>query len=214
MRAFGRAVSVTDYAALALTFPGIAKASAAFVLRDANLVAVPQPYVQLTVATADQIPLAIQTGLKAKLRNYLDHRRDPNVPLRIVDVTPVYIDVAVTVDVDDRFPRQATVARVVSRLNPGLNPDGSAGYFAFQILGFGESIHLSAVYATVQDVPGVRDARITTLRRMDQDAADLSIVREDIFIRPTEIAAIGNDPGDPSKGALVVSPGTGGFDDA
>jgi predicted phage baseplate assembly protein len=214
MRAFGRAVSVADYANLALTFPGIAKASASWVLRDANLVALPQPFLQLTVATADQIPLTIQTGLKAKLRNYLDRRRDPNVPLRIVDVTPVYIDVAVTVDVDARFPRQATVAHVANRLNPGLNPDGSAGYFAFQSLGFGESIHLSAVYATVQDVPGVSDARITTLRRMDQDAADPAMVRDDIFIRPTEMASIGNDPGDPSKGGLVVSAGMGGFDDA
>ena len=49
---------------------------------------------------------------RGKLRSFLDKRRDPNVPLRIIDFTPVYIDVAVTVDIDDRFPQQATLASV------------------------------------------------------------------------------------------------------
>jgi predicted phage baseplate assembly protein len=214
LRTFGRAVSTEDYAALALSYPGIAKAAARWVLRDAiTLQAIPQPYVQLTVATANRVPLSTQPGLLGKLRSFLDKRRDPNVPLRIIDFVPVYIDVAVTVDIDDRFPQQATVASVQAALNPGLNPDGSAGYFAFERLGFGQNIHLSAVYAAVQVVSGIRDARITKLRRMDLDATDPTIVRDDIFIRPTEIAVIQNDPADPSKGSLTVTRGTGGFVD-
>jgi predicted phage baseplate assembly protein len=214
LRTFGRAVSSEDYAALALNYPGIAKAAARWVLRDAiTLQAIPQPYVQLTVATVNRVPLSAQPGLLGKLRSFLDTRRDSNVPLRIIDFTPVYIDMAVTVDIDDRFPQQATLASVQAALNPGLNPDGSAGYFAFERVGFGQNIHLSAVYAAVQAVPGIHDARITTLRRMDLDAADPSIVRDDIFIRPTEIAVIQNDPADPSKGRLTVTRGTGGFVD-
>jgi hypothetical protein len=165
------------------------------------------------VATVNRVPLSAQPGLLGKLRSFLDTRRDSNVPLRIIDFTPVYIDMAVTVDIDDRFPQQATLASVQAALNPGLNPDGSAGYFAFERVGFGQNIHLSAVYAAVQAVPGIYDARITTLRRMDLDAADPSIVRDDIFIRPTEIAVIQNDPADPSKGRLTVTRGTGGFVD-
>jgi predicted phage baseplate assembly protein len=214
LRTFDRAVSAEDYAALALSYPGIAKAAARWVLRDAiTLQAVPQPYIQVTVATANRVPLSAQPGVPGKLRNFLDKRRDPNVPLRIIDFTPVYIDVAVTVDIDDRFPQQATLTRVQAALNPGLNPDGSTGYFAFERLGFGQTIHLSAVYAAIQALPGIRDARITTLRRMDLDATDPSIVRDDIFIRPTEIAVIQNDPGDASKGTLTVTRGRGGFVD-
>ena len=214
IRTFGRIVSVEDYAALALTYPGIAKAGARLVLRDpTTLRVIPQPYMQLTVATTNRVPLAEQTAFVGKLRSFLDARRDPNVPLRIIDVTPVYVDVAVTVDIDDRFPQQATLARVQAALNPGLNPDGSVGYFAFERLEFGQSLHLSAVYAAVQAVSGVRDARVTTLRRLDLDAADPSKVRDDIVVRPTEIVVVQNDPNDPSKGRVIVTRGLGGFVD-
>ena len=45
-----------------------------------------------------------------QLRSFLDRRRDPNVPLRILDFTPIYIDVAAIIDVKDNYPRQATLA--------------------------------------------------------------------------------------------------------
>ncbi len=214
VRAFGRAVSAEDYAALARSYPGIVKAGAMWVTRHpTTLRANAQPYVQLTVATANRVPLAEQPVVAAKLRSFLDRRRDPNVPLRMLDFAPVYIDVALTVDLDDRFPRQATLARVQAALKPGLNADGTPGYFAFERLEFGESIHLSAVYAAVHAVAGVRAATITRLRRMDTDARDPTVVRHAIFVRPTEIAVIQGDPADPAKGALAVVLGSGGFVD-
>jgi predicted phage baseplate assembly protein len=216
VRTFGRAVSAADYAALALSYPGVAKASAVWMLRDPiTFQAIAQPYVQLTVATADEVPLAQQPTFAAKLRSFLDKRRDPNMPLRILDFTPVYIDVAATVDILDQYPRQATYNAVLAALNPGLNPDGTAGYFAFQRRQFGQSIHLSAVYAALQDVPGVADALITTLRRLDLDP-DPATVRNDIFIRPTELAVIENDPADTGNqfGKLTITLGVGGYADA
>jgi len=216
LRTFGRAVSVADYAGLALSYPGVAKASASWILRDAlTLQALPQPYVQLTIATANQTSLAAQIPFARQLRSFLDKRRDPNVSLRLLDFTPVYIDVAARVDVKDNYPRQATLAAALAALNPGLNPDGTAGYFAFERLEFGQGIHLSTVYAVLQNVPGVSDVLITTLRRLDQDR-DPSTVRDDIFIRPTELAVIKNDPTDRSNqfGKVVVSLGKGGFADS
>jgi predicted phage baseplate assembly protein len=209
---FGRAVSVEDYAALALSYPGVAKASAAWVQRDAiTLQAISQPYVQLTVATANQTSLAQQKDFALQLRSFIDKRRDPNVPLRILDFTPVYIDVAATIDVKDAYPRQATVAAAQA----ALSPDNPAGYFSFEHLAFGQSIHLSAVYAVLQNVPGVSDALITTFRRLDQDH-DSSVVRNDIFIRPTELAVIKNDPTDTGNllGKLTIHLGKGGFIDS
>ena len=214
VRAFGRAVSAEDYAALALTYPGIVKAGAMWATRSpATRQAFAHPYVQLTLATANRVPLAENLVVAAALRSFLDKRRDPNVPLRILDFTPVYVDVALTVDVDDRFPRQATLARVQAALRPALNADGTPGYFAFERLQFGESIHLSAVYAAVHAVAGVRDATITRLRRMDLDAGDPTKVRDDIFVQPTEIAVIQDDPTDPARGRVAVVLGSGGFVD-
>ena len=60
------------------------------------------------------------------------------------------------------IPQQATLAAVRAALNPGTNPDSSLGFFAFDRLGFGQSISLSAVYATAQAVPGVTSVNVTT----------------------------------------------------
>ena len=215
VRTFDRAVSAADYSELALEYPGVAKASAARVLRDpVTLQTVAQPYILLTVATADRVPLAQQVDFARKLRGFLDRRRDPNVPLRLGDVTPVYVDVAATIEVDDRYGRQATFNAVLAAMNPGLSPDGTPGYFAFERLDFGESVHLSAVYAALQSVPGVRGATITTLRRLDLDP-DPATVRDDIFIRPTQLAVVLNDPADAANefGKLAITLGQGGFVD-
>jgi Baseplate J-like protein len=213
MTTFGRAISARDYSALALQFPSIQKATGAWIRVDANLNPVTQPYVQLTVATADGTPIANSVTAK-NLRAYLDNHRDPNVPLRILDYSAVYIDVALTIDIEPLYPRQGTLASVLAALNPGTNADGSAGYFSFANSQFGQSAHLSAVYAVVQGIAGVQDVLITRFRRMDLDANNPSTVRNDIFIRPTEIAVIGNDPSDPTKGFLTIQLGVGGFVDA
>jgi len=212
LRTFGRAVSAADYAALALSYPGVAKASAAWVTRDATtLKALAHPYIQLVIATADQKPLAVQPTFALKLRGFLDQRRDPNVPLRITDFVPVYIDASATVEIDEHFPQQATLAAVQAALNPAVSVDGPAGFFAFERLGFGESVHLSALYAELQSVAGVRDARVTTLRRLDTDSGT-NIVRDSLFIRPVELAVINNNPDKPGEGTLSIT-GTGGFID-
>jgi predicted phage baseplate assembly protein len=212
LRTFGRAVSAADYAALALSYPGVAKASAAWVTRDAtNLKALAHPYIQLVVATADQKPLAEQPTFALKLRSFLDQRRDPNISLRITDFIPVFIQFNATVEIDDAFPQQATIAKVLATLSPAVNPDNTIGFFAFERLGFGESIHLSALYAQLQSVPGVKDALVSTLRRLDTDTEPTK-VRDSIFIRPTELAVILNDPAQPNKGSLSIT-GTGGFID-
>lgn len=209
---FGRAVSAADYAALALSYPGVAKASAAWVNRDwTTLKALDHPYVQLVVATSDQQPLAEQPTFAAKLRSFLDQRRDPNVSLRITEFIPIPMQLVASVEIDAAFPQQATIAKVQAVLNPVINPEGTIGFFAFERLSFGESIHLSAVYAQLQSVPGVKDALVTTFRRLDVDT-DPTTVRDSIFIRPTELGVILNDPSQPDKGSLTIS-GSGGFID-
>ncbi|HEY0786345.1 MAG TPA: putative baseplate assembly protein [Acidobacteriaceae bacterium] len=209
VRAFGRAVSEADYASLALTFPGVAKATATTVTVDANGNALPQPYVQLTIGTSDQS--AQNTALAARLRTFLDQRRDPNIPLRIAGLTPVFIDVSLTLDILPTYPRQGTVAAVLAALNPSANADGSFGYFSFARLDFGQSLYLSAVYALVQAVPGVTDLTITRFQVAGNAA---TLTPSDITIGPTQIAAIDNDPANPQNGQLILTPGLGGYADA
>lgn len=170
LQTFSRAVSAADYAALALSYPGIAKASAVWVYRDPNTsIALASPFVQLTLATVDRVPLK-GSALAARLRAFLDTHRDPNVLLRMQEYTPVYVRVAVAVAIDDRFPHQGTLDRVLAALNPGVNVDGSVGFFAFERMQFGQAVYLSALYATVQAVPGVVSATVTALQRVGPSA--------------------------------------------
>ncbi len=211
LRTFSRAVSAADYAALALSYPGIAKASATWVVADpATGQTVPHPYVQLTAATVDRVPFQ-GTVLAGKLRRFLDNHRDPNVLLRIQDFTPVYVQVAVEVDIDSHFPHQATLDQVQAGLNPGLNSDGGAGYFAFERLQFGQTVFLSDLYAAIQAIPGVKDATIATLRRVGPGPADpTSTQPHDIVAGPTEIVTV--DPVAFPGSSLTVT-GQGGFAD-
>jgi predicted phage baseplate assembly protein len=207
LRTFGRAVSTSDYAALARSFPGIAKASAARILSDpVTGQAVAHPYIQLTVATLDDTPIQ-GTLLSTGLRRFLDSHRDPNVLLRLQDFAPVYIEVAVEIGISSRFAQQGTLRAVQAALNPGVNPDGTAGYFATQQLQFGQTIFLSALYAAVQNIPGVQDANITSLQRMGPGTAEPVGTVHDIVIGPTQLAVIG--PG-VDQGRLTVT-GSGGF---
>ncbi len=61
----------------------------------------------------------------------MDAQRDPNVELRLRDVTPVYLDVEAIIDVEPLASRRDTLADAVAALNPGTNPDGTAGFFSF-----------------------------------------------------------------------------------
>ena len=133
LRTFSRAVSASDYAALALDFPGIAKSAAQWVVNDpVTKQIVSHPYVQLTVATTDESPIR-GTLLAANLRSYMDSHRDPNVSLRIQDFNPVYIELIADVEIDGRIPQNATLAAVNAALNPGQNADGSLATSLFRI---------------------------------------------------------------------------------
>jgi predicted phage baseplate assembly protein len=211
LRTFGQAVSVHDYADIALSFPGVAKASAAWVVVDPKTrKAVAQPHVLLTIVLSDQAKLAEQSTFAGRLRAFIDRRRDPNVPLRVTDGTPIYIDSAVSIVVDERFPRQATLARVQAALSPNPNPGGPLGYFAFERLQFGQSIALSDLYHAIHAVDGVRNAVVTVLQRTKPDSPPTEPA--DILVGPTELIVLKNDPADVSKGKLTVT-GEGGFVD-
>lgn len=196
VRPFGRAVSAQDYADLALGFPGVGQARAAWVAAP--------PHVRLVVALADGSPLAAERGFADALRAYLDRRRDPNVPLRIVAAREVFVTLTVRVDVADRHPRRATVEAVRAALAPG-----TGGFFAPDRRPLGAGVTLADVYRTVQAVPGIAGAVVTTLGRVgDPDAPPA-----DVGVGPDEVVVLRDDPALPGEGVLTVERGDGGYAD-
>lgn len=214
LRAFDRAVSLEDYAALARTYSGVAKARAAWQVIDPTDPAGPrlnQARIQLTVATTDHTP-PLQPVFKAALRAFLDARRDSNQPLVIADYQPVSVDLNIAIEPEpDRLPERV-LDEVAAALSAVRNPDGHYGLFAFERLDFGLSLHLSDIYAAVQAVPGVRAALVICFRRTSPNpsAEEFDRCREaerHLFIRSTEILRCDNDPADRTRGILNLTIG-------
>ena len=199
VRTFERAIALDDLAALAQSYPSVAKARAAWRTRGDDLRAIARPYLELTIATADGRALADHAPpLGPKLRAFLDARRDANVPLRLVDARLVAVEVAATLDVEPGAGRGATLA--LARTALGLDPAGG-GFFALAARPFGERIALGAVYALLQGVPGVSGVRITTFRRSGAAAP----VADAIALAAGELATLAP--------ASLLSPGSGGYAD-
>jgi hypothetical protein len=131
-----------------------------------------------------------------------------------VDYTPVYLDVGVTIDVEDGRPQRSTLQAALAALNPGRNADGSLGYFAFERVQFGQHVRVSVLQAVLLAVDGVKDARITVLRRVSP-VPEPRGVSHDIVLTAAELPLIRNDPADTGNhfGRLAIELGSGGFID-
>jgi phage-related baseplate assembly protein len=179
----GRAVSLRDYEALALTYAGVAKAKAAW--GDFG----GRRGVLLTVAAAGGEPL---DQLAGPLRDFLDHHRDPNVPLAIQQGTTVPFTFAATVHVRDGHKQSVVKAAAEAALGPGA---GGTGYLDFERLQFGQTIFASALVAALQDAAGVAWVEVTDFSTSVPGHAFYADVAppdaptlEAVYIGPTEIA--------------------------
>lgn len=138
----GRAVSLRDYEALALSYSGVEKARASWAdFGDRRGVA-------LTVAAAGGKPLG---ELAQPLHEFLDDHRDPNVPLNISDFSKVHFIFRATLHLMDGYKQSVVKAAAEA----ALGPKSDAGYLSFASLNFGQNIFQSAVISVLQKVTGV-----------------------------------------------------------
>jgi hypothetical protein len=147
VRTFGRIVSLRDFEDSARQFPGIARALATWEWDGDDQA------VLLTVAGDDGAVVAGQ--LMDDLTADLDLRRDPNHKLTIEPHHNVPITIAVAILADGDFDK-ALVRQAVA--------DALAGRFAFANTALGQAVHLSDVYAVVQNVAGIVAADVNQLQ--------------------------------------------------
>lgn len=140
IRTFDRAVSPSDYADLALLFPGVARTQAT---------SSPTSGVVLVVADAEGNPLGDIEPFKA----FLDARRDRSVPMAFR--SPKGIDVFVTIEVElDPAFFAFQVEENVRKALIGTALD-APGLFTFRGRQLGEPGHLSRLYQAVNAAAGV-----------------------------------------------------------
>jgi hypothetical protein len=135
--AFGRAVSVFDYEAIAALTPGVTRASAVWAWNDAAQRTMVTVYVgdDAAAATAASTALA-QAG-------------DPNRPVQVVQATPVPIALSLTLTTVAGMDTSTISANVITAL-----ADSQAGLFGTAQLAIGQPVFDSQIEAAVLAVHG------------------------------------------------------------
>jgi hypothetical protein len=116
-------------------------------------------------------------------------------------LVPLEIGMRVCVAADAET--DAVLERLMALFSSGRQADGSPGLFHPDRFSFGDSLHLSALYAAAQSVEGVRHVDITTLRRQGvpgDSASALDAGGLDFGVY--EIPVIANDPNFPDRGVV------------
>ena len=190
VRTLGRAVSLGDYADLALTFGGIAKARADWEWEGGRRI------VLLTLAATGGGALAGE--LKEAVYAFFAQRSAAGARLRIRDHRSLPIRLALQITVQRDFT-QADVLRRLWQALGAEESDGVRGYFHFDARDLGEDLFLSSVYRIVEGTRGV-DNTLATEFHIEGESA---VVADRIAV-PAEALATGGDATDPARGRLSL----------
>ncbi|MBT2369862.1 putative baseplate assembly protein [Streptomyces sp. ISL-10] len=153
-----RAVTAEDYATLAARRPDMQRAAAA--LRwtgswyEADVALDP-------IGTYD-VPHRLLEDVRSSL--YRFRRIGHDVVTRPALQVP--LDVALDVLVEDDHIAGHVREALLTRLRPGVRPDGGRGFFDPDALTFGTPVRASELVAVAVSVPGVRHADVIRLRRL------------------------------------------------
>lgn len=165
LTALNRAITLKDYAALAVQVPGVGKAKAvADIWTSVNLYIAPQR----NVGSLDQFPgfssdpaaggvlLPEWNSLQSSVGQFLTDRTQIGVTATILPptYTPVSVDVFYTKQ--PQFSEQAIEVAIIQQLFDSYSYVNSS---------FGAIIHPEEIEATIRRVPGVTNARVVNLHR-------------------------------------------------
>jgi hypothetical protein len=156
-RALNRAVSLSDYAALAVA-GGAAKASAvAEVYSSVTIFFV--PYGDSGVLTDGVTPSTVFTNTIPTLNAYLTNKVPANTTITYQPASYANVQLFANITVQPKYNQTLT------KLNVGL---AVVNLFALDNVAFHDTIYLSDVFGAITSVPGVGSVQIVKLIRGDQ----------------------------------------------
>ena len=191
-----RAVLPEDYSVAAESSSWVRQAGTAFrwtgswltVFTSADPVANEQP----TAAQLESLTALLARRRLAGYESYVLRPRYVSVDLQI---TVVGLATAFASDV---------AAAVLARLQPGMLPNGSPGFFDHSRWGFGQPFESSALLAAIQSCTGVAGVSDLLYRQRGVEPSFVPL-RETLAFAPDEILRVENDPNRPEAGSLHVT---------
>ena len=151
-----RAVTLTDYVALAQQAGGVAKVRAA--APTWNTI---ELYVAPAGSTATPVPESLRRGLIA----YFEDKRMAGTFVEVLDATYIPIDIGIELVYDKRYQAEAVQQSAEAAVQTLL---------AFANVDFGQPLYLSDVYGTVEALPGVTAMTVTRFRREDSPTVEFT----------------------------------------
>ncbi len=194
VRTLDRAVSLIDYAGLALTFSGVAKARAEF-SRDKNTGV---RMIMLTIAASGGA--ALSATAKDALYSFFSSRAPLRPTLVIRDARRIAVKVALHVTLLNNFLQAQVLQRLLAALGSDLDSAGEFAYFNFERRGLGDDLYLSDLYAAIEVIEGVDHVLATAFHPEAATPAVLDRIRMD-----ADAWASGGDPVDADIGRLGIT---------
>ncbi|MEL6343785.1 MAG: hypothetical protein AAFV53_11680 [Myxococcota bacterium] len=186
-----RAVTLSDYAAVAEQVSGVARAAA--VLRGGIF--------NTVIVLVDPIgQVELTQALKEAVIAHMESRRMTGREVRVQGPDYLPLDVELIICVQTGFQRHRVRDRVLATLQPGR--DDRPGFFHPDRLSFGEDIELGDVLAAAHRVPGVRSVHARRFRPL-RSASTVQVFAR-IGLADTEVARLDATPGRPEHGRLKV----------
>jgi hypothetical protein len=206
------AVSSTDYQAAAASFidangrQPIQRAQASFRWTGS--------WLTVTLAVDPAGAEGLTTHLRQQLLQHLADKRLAGYDLEITGPIYLPIDLGLQFSTTPGFQPSVVLQGVTSALSNGVLPGGAKGFFHPDNFTFGQSLHVSKIYAAVIAVPGVQSAQITRLARLHTAQPDnetsVNLAQGFLAVGPDQIARLDNDRNFPENGSLSVQAKRGG----
>lgn len=163
IRTFDRAVSVSDYADLALLYPGVARAAARWDTARGGVVLV-------AATSTGEAPADA-------LVSYLDQRRDTSIRLFLETASARLVTLNVDVICDAAYLPELVKQAVRDALYK--EDEDNPGLFTFGGRSLGQQVFLSEVYALIEGVDGVVSAVINELS-LDADGVVYDVLQPEL----------------------------------
>ena len=191
-----RAVTLEDYADVALRCPNVGKAAAVFRWTGS--------WYTVFLAVEPKGSFVADDGFKASVLQCLEKYRMAGYDLEIEGPKYVPLEVDMTVCVKPDYFRSDVEETLKQIFSSNAMPDGSRGLFSPDNFNFGQPVYLSALYAAAQGVAGVSWTRVQKFQRINDpntDAVDSGV----LAMERQEIARLDSDPNFPEHGVFRMS---------
>jgi hypothetical protein len=192
-----RAVTTADYAAAAELVPGVADAVAEFRWTGSWLTV----FVGIDPTGRTTFPPGLLGAVYKQLEQYRQAGYD--LDIRPPEYVPLRIDL--TICIATGYFQADVLAEVSGVLNNSLQPNGAPGFFNPISFSFGQSLYLSALYAAIQDLPGVVAVDATVFRPLLSPPHG-ELGQGEITCGAFQILRLDNDPSLPENGVLNLNP--------